>query len=238
VDPVAKRLRNAFTLVELLIVIGIIALLLALLLTSASAARNQANRLHCAANLRAVGQVMFVYAADNRGLVPRDYLYEENYLAGHIFWGEAFGPYFNKSFPSLHPDISIARDDRLGPACEKIVSYQCPANPNPDQPVDFVSNGWMIGAPSALSGSSPLVNVGRIRNSSAIIFLTEANMWLDTTRFFVYDVSKPDHLPPSSGSRVLDDLRHRGLINMLFFDGHVHAAPFTDISPRDFRGQD
>jgi prepilin-type processing-associated H-X9-DG protein/prepilin-type N-terminal cleavage/methylation domain-containing protein len=232
------RRKFAFTLVELLIVIGIIAILLALLLSSMTAARRQAERLQCASNLRAIGQVMFVYATDNKGLVPRDYLYEDNYVAGHIFWAEAFGPYFMKAFPSLHPNISMARDDVLGPACAKVGSYQCPANPNPDMPVDFVSNGWMIAAPSAFSGSSPLVNITRIKYSSQTIFLAEANRWLDPTRFFMYDVSGADHLPPSSGSRILDDQRHRGGMNMLFFDGHVQAAPFGEVGARDFRGPD
>jgi prepilin-type processing-associated H-X9-DG protein len=231
--------RLAFTLVELLVVIGIIALLIGLLLSTVTAARKQADRLQCASNLRAIGQVMFVYAIDNRGLVPRDYLYEEQYLEGHIFWAEAFGPYFNRSFASMHPDISIARDDRLGAECAKIAAYQCPSNPNPDQPVDYVSNAWSLSQPAGVaSGSSAMVVITRIRHSSQIIFLTEANQWLDPTRFFPYDVSKPDHLPPSRGARILDDERHRGLINMLFFDGHVAAAPFNTITERDFRGPD
>ncbi|HEV8606213.1 MAG TPA: type II secretion system protein, partial [Tepidisphaeraceae bacterium] len=168
--------RGGFTLVELLIVIGLIALLLSLLLPTVSAARKQAQRLQCASNLRSIGQVMFAYSADNRGLAPRDYLYEEQYLAGHIFWAEAFGPYFSKAFPSPHPDISIARDDILGPACARIAAYQCPSNPNPDQPVDYVSNAWSVTDPAnPFSGSSGLVNITRIRHSSQIIFLTEAN---------------------------------------------------------------
>ena len=139
----------------------------------------------------------------------------------------------------MDPDISIARDDRLGPACAKIAAYQCPSNPNPDQPVDYVSNAWSLTQPAGVvSGSSAMVAITRIHNSAQIIFLTEANQWLDPTRFFPYDVSKPDHIPPSRSSRILDDDRHRGLLNMLFFDGHVRAAPWNTLSERDFRGSD
>jgi len=64
-----RRVR-AFTLVELLIVIGIIALLLAILLPTISAARRQANDVQCLSNVRQICQALFVYAASQRGFFP------------------------------------------------------------------------------------------------------------------------------------------------------------------------
>jgi prepilin-type N-terminal cleavage/methylation domain-containing protein len=61
-----------FTLVELLVVIGIIGLLMTILLSSVSAAREQANRLKCANNLRQIGLGMLIYSsADPRHSFPR-----------------------------------------------------------------------------------------------------------------------------------------------------------------------
>src|SRR5687767_3229086 len=63
---------KAFTLVELLFVIGIIAFLIALLMPTLRTARMAAEQTRCASNLRQIGLAIIMYADANRAWIPRD----------------------------------------------------------------------------------------------------------------------------------------------------------------------
>jgi len=64
------RVRRAFTLVELLVVIGIIALLITILLPSLNAARKKAQAIQCASNMRQIFLACQMFAQDNKGQLP------------------------------------------------------------------------------------------------------------------------------------------------------------------------
>ncbi|HZN69425.1 MAG TPA: prepilin-type N-terminal cleavage/methylation domain-containing protein [Tepidisphaeraceae bacterium] len=63
--------RRAFTLVELLVVIGIIALLISILLPALSQARNKAQAVECASDMRQLYVFCTLFANDNKGHLPR-----------------------------------------------------------------------------------------------------------------------------------------------------------------------
>lgn len=73
--------RRAFTLVELLVVIGIIALLTSVLLPALHKAKEAANTAACLANLRAIGQGMLMYAQENNNCIVGSPL-----TSGHYLW--------------------------------------------------------------------------------------------------------------------------------------------------------
>jgi prepilin-type N-terminal cleavage/methylation domain-containing protein/prepilin-type processing-associated H-X9-DG protein len=106
---------RAFTLVELLVVIGIIAALIAILLPALSKARQQANSVVCLSNLRQIGGAYQMYVSENQGWLP--FVYNADGTLGWgapylrnptnpvtntgIYWFEAIAPYMGSRKPPL-----------------------------------------------------------------------------------------------------------------------------------------
>jgi prepilin-type N-terminal cleavage/methylation domain-containing protein/prepilin-type processing-associated H-X9-DG protein len=86
-----RGVREGFTLVELLVVIGIIAVLISMLLPALNKVRSQSMALQCGANLRQLGIAFQMYANDNRGRLPS--LWDEN---TKLWWYHEITPYMGK----------------------------------------------------------------------------------------------------------------------------------------------
>lgn len=62
--------RQAFSLVELLVVIGVIAILIGILMPALASARRSSETLRCASNMRQITQALIIYTNQNRGFFP------------------------------------------------------------------------------------------------------------------------------------------------------------------------
>ena len=128
----ARTRQQAFTLVELLVVVSITALLIAMLLPSLRKAREAGKYTACGSNLRQIGMGMHCYAADHQGLVPRGpepagaFDFTGNDLATNQLWiGEG-----EPATPTAHPRQFNGLGSLMATTAPEPKLYFCPADDN------------------------------------------------------------------------------------------------------------
>lgn len=213
----------AFTLVELMVVIGIIAVLLSLLLPALNRAREQAKSVQCASNIRSILQACESYALESNDVMPIPSLYGETITSGQpfIFSG---------------PSAGIV-DFKLGTLARYLgSSVQARRNvmncPSDTEDIRLISTGggnvfvgprnFSYSFNGYLRGPSPTVNwklgayssirlPGIVHPAQKVLVFEE--QWPNDLTCFIPAYDKDD----------VPGLRHLGRCNMGFADGHVDS---------------
>jgi prepilin-type processing-associated H-X9-DG protein len=216
----SRHSTGAFTLVELLVVIGIIAVLVGLLMPALIGARKRANSVKCASNLRQIALTLNIYADRNKGWVPRD---------------TTIGAIDHPPWPLLVAAlISAKKDDVSESDLPGIGVLQCPAHPLDDLPSGYVVNAFRFDTSPNWSPDGPEKLV-KFRPAAEIIW------FLDCADFFpappadkifdvqFHDVWDPRHLPDGVRHRISDN-RHGNTANVLYVDGHVSVIHHGELT--------
>ncbi|MDB5297757.1 MAG: hypothetical protein JWO31_3740 [Phycisphaerales bacterium] len=128
---------RGFTLVELLVVIGIIALLISILLPAMSRAREEAKATQCLSNLRQLGMALQSYANDNKDKVP------VGYWSGQPWNGYALVAPGYKTYTLMGLLVETGYT-RAAPQ-----AYYCPSQTDPRFMFDTPENRWLDPIPAA-----------------------------------------------------------------------------------------
>jgi len=209
------KTRRAFTLIELMVVIAIIALLAALLLPALSQAKSRAWSVRCVSNLRQIGLAMRMYSDDFNELFPE---------SGTVIpWGGVdYAPPFGSGKHSwMEQLISFTVNTNL---------YHCPA----DLKSSFSYFNGVRAAFVALG-----YNRGSV-NSKSILFPSAYVLGGDTVDFNPMDADKDDYDQNcvggvANGTPALAWQTHNRGQNILFADGHAKWYKGYDTNEMTFR---
>jgi len=137
--------KNGFTLVELLVVIGIIAVLISILLPSLQRAREAAQRTQCLSNLRSMLQGMNVYSIANKGDVPIG-CSSDDYRSSYNIWnGAVYQSFGLVVYNTCKPNQGAAPTEAQLAPDDFAKSLYCPSDRSPHFQFDNDQNPWLPG---------------------------------------------------------------------------------------------
>ena len=211
--------QGGFTLVELLVVIGIIALLISILLPALGKARESARRTRCLSNLRQLTQAWLTYAQENKGRIcgantgdPKDRKFHDWVATGDTL------------------DTTIKKG-MLWPYVKDAGIYKCP-NDRINYWHTYSVNSWLDGEGPPQDGDKlPAQNLSKIhRWAETFVFMEE----MDPRGYNINSFMVPPY--PSNEWIDIPAPMHDRVGMVSFADGH--AIVWQWIDPRTWHRKD
>jgi prepilin-type N-terminal cleavage/methylation domain-containing protein/prepilin-type processing-associated H-X9-DG protein len=234
-------LPRGFTLVELLVVIGIIAVLISLLLPALNKAQRAAQGVQCESNMRQIGTLLQMYGADNqyRVPIPSQHVLPSNGFMAWTSWLTGQSNEVNGSgvlVPLFKCQIYTKATSNLL-ACPS----EFPENFNLGSGAYYsygllyggtvsgvnASKTWII-ADSA--GNQIYQNLNKVPRSAQMPWLADTVIYggIDSGRQWYYFLGGSSVVSAGGGSIGIH-MRHNNQANILFYDGHVDSLGSGDL---------
>ncbi|MFZ2656287.1 MAG: type II secretion system protein [Victivallales bacterium] len=203
-----SKIKNRFTLVELLVVVAIIAILAGMLLPVVSKARSTAKQSCCINNSRQINLAMAHYISDYNDNIP----YVSDNAAGMAathFWSENFQDYIHNTQILLCPVV-----DNKPLLVTSVFRPRC----------DYGRNFSHISTKPVM----PMTKLRNIRNPACVMEFVDARR-----NHSGYDDSWLVYCPRCDTTTTTQmknvDVRHLDFANVTFWDGHVDSLKWSEI---------
>jgi prepilin-type N-terminal cleavage/methylation domain-containing protein/prepilin-type processing-associated H-X9-DG protein len=219
-----------FTLVELLVVIGIIALLIGILMPALSKAREQANAVKCMSNERQLGQALVMFTNDHNGYLPKAW-FNDGPFAGKGGWNyrdPMYGwTYLLMKYIGGNKEVFRCPSDDSGHVYD---TFNDTAPNLPDRgDADNIPGSYRMNISDLPNGPFDAIRVTRLGSPSEAIIIADGrqgiggNAWNQLARW-----EAPNGRVSKQRTENVAWKRHRNRGMYVFADGHAENLSWDD----------
>ncbi|MDB5299111.1 MAG: type secretion system protein [Phycisphaerales bacterium] len=216
-----RTVSRGFTLVELLVVIGIIALLVAILVPALAVAQEQARGVKCLSNLRQVAMAASIYCDAHRGTYPIAY-----YIGAD---GTSYSWDFTAAIVAgkrtIIPGLLWPATGGGGLAVQQCPSYDGPLSGTSDPFTGYNYNTSFIGHGQFEDIPDP-IKVAQVRHPSTVALFGDGQFYAGPDKHMRSPFPCPGDASFTSRAAGTQGYRHQGRTNVAYCDGH--AASVSD----------
>ena len=211
--------RRGFTLIELLVVIAIIAILAAILFPVFAKAREKARQTSCLSNLKQLALGIQMYAQDYDERFGPMFFYEGGNSAGSLYWWEDMLQPYVKNYqivrcPSMTP---TGYNYHRPPGLPNPLPYSYNCNPMAPGPAGSGTGGYGAGGP--MRNGSYTASMAQVVKPAECILLVDVG----TPGGYAREITRAERTDCFAAGPGYIGLRHNGMANWAFCDGHAKA---------------